>query len=78
MSNIWSKFEKLLPKKKQFIGTVNSINISNKTCVVLLRESLSTITINASNVQVGLAYLIEDGRIIQELPSLSSYDITIY
>ena len=75
-SNIWNQFKNLLPKKKQMIGTVDSVNSANKTCAVILLNG-NTIIVGGSG-SVGTRYLIEDGVIKEELPDLPVFNKTIY
>lgn len=77
MANLWKSFESLLPKQKYIIGTVSSVNSTTKTSVVSLLSGES-ITVKGTSVSVGNTCLIMDGRIIEEIPSLSSYNVTIY
>jgi hypothetical protein len=76
MSNIWKSFENLLPKKKQLIGTVAAVNTVDKTSTVTLLSGNNIIV--SGEGTVGNIYLIEDGFIKEELPSLTTYTVTIY
>ena len=76
MSNIWKSFENLLPKKKQLIGTVAAVNTVDKTSTVTLLSGNNIIV--SGEGTVGNIYLIEDGFIKEELPSLTVYPVTIY
>lgn len=76
MSNIWKSFENLLPKKKQLIGTVAAVNTVDKTSTVTLLSGNNIIV--SGEGTVGNIYLIEDGFIKEELPSLTVYSVTIY
>ena len=76
MSNIWKSFENLLPKKKQLIGTVSAVNTVDKTSTVTLLSGNNIIV--SGEGTVGNTYLIEDGFIKEELPSLTTYTVTIY
>jgi hypothetical protein len=76
MSNIWKSFENLLPKKKQLIGTVAAVNTVDKTSTVTLLSG-NNIVVSGEGT-VGNIYLIEDGFIKEELPSLTTYTVTIY
>jgi hypothetical protein len=77
MGNVWRQFEELLPKKKQFIGEVNSVNTVDKTCTVNMVGG-GTFVVKGDDVTVGSFYLIEDGEVKREVPGLSSYTATIY
>jgi len=74
--NIYKVFQNLLPKKKQLIGEVSSVNSTDKTCTVTLLSG-SNIVVNGSG-DVGKTYLIEDGFIKDELPALTVHTIDIY
>jgi len=76
MANVWKKFSDLLPKKKITIGTVNSIDSTNKTSTVTLIDN-SQIKVFGTSVQVGDNCFIEDNRIVGEAPNLSIIQISI-
>lgn len=77
MGNIYKQFQELLPKKKQLIGVVQSINTVDKTSVVQLLSG-TNIIVRGTNVSEGKTCLIEDNTIKEELPTLQVYNITIY
>jgi hypothetical protein len=77
MGNVWKQFENLLPKKKQFIGEVTSINSADKTCTVDIVGG-GNFVVKGDDVTVGNSYLIEDGEIKREVPGLSVSTVTIY
>lgn len=77
MGNVWKQFEDLLPKKKQFIGEVTSINSTDKTSTVAMVGG-GTFVVKGDDVTVGSFYLIEGGEITREVPGLSVYTATIY
>lgn len=77
MGNIWKQFEDLLPKKKQFIGSVTGINSTDKTCTMDILEGGSFV-VKGVNVIIGNYYLVEDGEVVREVPGLSVSSVTIY
>jgi hypothetical protein len=77
MGNVWRQFEDLLPKKKQFIGEVTSINSTDKTCTMNILEGGSFV-VKGVNVTTGNFYLVENGEVVREVPSLSVSSVTIY
>lgn len=78
MANVWKIFEDMLPKRKQFIGQVDSINTAVKTCNITPLGGGNFTAKGIDNVVVGHWYIIENGVILREVPSLSMSDITIY
>ncbi len=77
MGNVWRQFEELLPKKKQFIGEVTSVNAADKTCTVNMVGG-GTFVVKGDDVTVGRFYLIEAGEIKREVPGLTIYTAIIY
>ena len=77
MSNIWTKFEKLLPKRKQFVAKVTSINTSNQTSTVQMLGGQS-IVVKGISISVDKFCLIEDGVVKREVPELPVYNVTIF
>ncbi len=77
MSNAWAQFEKLLPKKKQFVGKVLTVDSTAGTSKVQLLNS-SVLNVFGTFVAVDDYCLIEDNKIISNLPALTAYDVTIY
>lgn len=78
MANIWKTFEKLLPKKQTFIGTVTSINSAKGLSSVTL-PSEQTIVVRGDSVAVGSNCIIEDDVIVASAPNLDVMtNITIY
>jgi hypothetical protein len=75
--NIWTKFKELIPQRKYLIGEVTSIDATNKLSTITLLGGSST-TVKGTSVSVGNLCLIENGIIVQELPSLSAYSVTVY
>ena len=73
MANLWQEFKNLLPKQSNLIGEVTDIDNVHKISTVLLVSGQS-ITVKGTSVIVGNNCLIQDGIIIQELPSLPIYD----
>lgn len=76
MANLWKQFQDLLPARKYLIGTVNAIDSANKLSTVTLLGG-GTTTVKGTGVSVGILCLIEDGIIIQELPSLTAYSVIV-
>ena len=74
--NIWKQFEQLLPKQQIIIGKIISVNEIDKTSVIQLLSG-ETISVKGSG-EIGTNYLIKDGTISNEMPDISSYDVTIY
>jgi len=75
MANVWSQFEKLLPKQKQFIGKVTAIDSTAKTSTIQL---LSGESVSVKGVgSIGLTYLVKDGVILNEMPELTMYEVTL-
>ena len=77
MANIWTQFEKLLPKRKQIIGKVTSINTVNQTSTIQMLGGQSII-VKGTNIPVDKFCIIEDGAVQREVPELPVYDVTIY
>lgn len=77
MANLWKTFEELLPKKKFIIGTVNSVDSGSGTSTITLLSG-QQITVKGTEVSVGQRCLVQDGIIIQQVPSLTLYNVTIY
>jgi len=76
MANVWTKFNELLPKKVVTIGTVDSVDNTNKVSVVTLLSG-SQITVRGTSITVGAKCFIEDGTIIAEAPNLPVHNVTI-
>lgn len=77
MSNVWTKFKSLIPSRKYLIGTVTSIDSTNKISTVNLLDGSST-NVKGTSVGVGNLCLIENGIIVEELPSLTAHSVTVY
>ncbi|MGE4520068.1 MAG: hypothetical protein AB7E04_11245 [Desulfobacteraceae bacterium] len=77
MSNVWKQFENLLPKKKQIIGKVLSVNSTDKTSTVQMLSG-TNIIVKGVDVAVDKFCLVEDGAVQREVPELPVYDVTIY
>jgi len=77
MANLWKTFETLLPKRRYYIGTVTFINEGLKLSTVSLLSGQS-LTVKGTSVGVGQKCLIQDGIIIQEVPTLDAFNVTIY
>jgi hypothetical protein len=77
MSNLYNTFLELLPKKKQMIGKVKSINTSEKTSVVKLLSG-GNVVVRGTSVPVDATCLIVDGVVTEELPAQQVYDVTVY
>ena len=76
MANVYAELLRVLPSKKQLIGKVTSVNTTLKLSTVLL---LGGGVMTAKGVgTVDAHYLIEDGILVQELPGLTAYNVTIY
>ncbi len=77
MSNVWVQFEKLFPQKKQFVGKVLSIDNTAGTSKVQLLNS-SVLNVFGTSVAVDDYCLIENNKIVSNLPALTAYSATIY
>jgi len=76
MANIWKKFSDLLPKKQLVIGTVVSIDNTNKVSVVALSDT-TQVTVLGTSVIVGNKCFIEDGKITSEAPNIPIVSVEI-
>lgn len=76
MVNLWSRFKSLIPTRTYLIGTVVSIDSTNKISTVTMLDGGST-TVKGTSVGVGNVCLIENGIIIEELPALTAYSVTV-
>lgn len=77
MANLWKSFEDLLPKRKFIIGEVYYIDSIKMVSIVTLLSG-QQITVKGTEVSVGQRCLIQDGVVIQQLPSLPLFNVTIY
>jgi len=75
MPNIWTQFQGLLPKSKQLIGTITSVDEAAKTCTIELLSGNSIVVKGTGTVDN--KYLIKDGVIVSEMPALTVYNETI-
>lgn len=74
MANLWKQFIDMLPKPKQFIAKIISINNDN-TCVVELLSG-DRLTVKGTG-EVDKMYLVKDNIITTAMPTLTVYNETI-
>ena len=77
MANLWREFKDLFPDETYAIGTITAVNSSNRT-VTLDLISGETLTVKGEGVSVGNKVLVERGVVVQTLPNLSLYNVSIY
>lgn len=77
MGNSYGDLLNILPKsERRWIGTVQSIDNTRGISTILLLSG-GNITASGTDVAVGTKCLIVNGRIVQSLPNLTAYNVTI-
>jgi hypothetical protein len=69
-TTLWSQFEGLLPSKRPIIGTVQSHNDDGTSTILSLDGQ--TVKARGTGVPVGLRAYVEEGRIMNQVPTLPS------
>ena len=70
LTSLWGQFQGLLPSSRPIIGTVVSQN-SDGTSTILSLDG-QTIKARGQDVPVGLRAYVEGGRVLSQVPTLSS------
>lgn len=77
MSNVYDDLLGILPKsERRWIGTVQSIDTGRGISTVTLLSG-GDVTASGTDVSIGTKCLIVNGRIVQALPNLTAYNVTI-
>jgi len=76
MANPYADFLELLPSKKQYIGRVVSVDLTLKTSYVSILGGGGLTVAGVGTVDA--KYLIDNGTLLQELPELPVFNVTIY
>ncbi|MGB0732107.1 MAG: hypothetical protein ACPGPF_00030 [Pontibacterium sp.] len=76
MSNIWTKFQSLLPTDVVQLGTVQAV-YADGTVQVQLAGAGGTVRVVGS-ASPATSVLIKNGEIVQQLPAMPQHDVTIY
>ena len=71
IANIWKQFQGLLPRSSRMVGTVISHN-NNGSSKIALRDG-SQLTAEGQGVAVGQKALVENQKVVREVPDLPSY-----
>lgn len=77
MGNSYGDLVSILPKsERRWIGTVQSIDNTRGISTVTLLSG-GDVTASGTDVALGVNCLIVNGRIVQALPNLTAYNVTI-
>ncbi len=76
MSNLWAKFQDLLPGRPLLVGTVQAHN-ADGTSTVVLPDGNSVLRVRGQEVPVNGQAFVQDGEIKGAAPSLTVVQIDI-
>lgn len=74
-TNLWKRFEKLLPQTPLLRATVESVNGDGTSTVTLTGGGCMRVF--GTSVPAGSKAYIQDGKIVEEAPNLAHYELEI-
>lgn len=72
--NLWSRFASLIPVRRRQVGAVIAHNADGTSTIQM---AVGTFRARGTSVAIGQQAEVEDGAVIRQAPTLTTYSISV-